>query len=117
MEGLYVRCGCASVPHQDEVGRFLALFSPLPVDGVSVQYLPGLESELVDEGSRPYCLRRVVHRVALGDVILLCAGLGDADLSSTHVCWVKVGNLRGEVVRVGSEYDHGTVPHRRVELE
>src|SRR6266540_1791883 len=104
MEALYAGSGCTSVPHQNEVGRLLVLFSPLLVDRVRVQYMSGLESELVDEGGRLYCFRRIVHRVALGDVILFCAGLGDANLSSTHVCRVEVGNLRGELVRVGSEY-------------
>src|SRR5205809_485638 len=32
MEALYVGSGCACVSHQDEVGWFLALFSPLLVD-------------------------------------------------------------------------------------
>src|SRR6266516_2955586 len=117
MEALYVGSGCACVSHQDEVGWFLALFFPLLVDRVRVQHLSGLESELVDEGGRLYRLRRIVHWVALGDVILFCAGLGDADLASTHVCRVEVGNLRGELVRVGSEYHHSTVSHGRLELE
>src|SRR2546430_15766958 len=117
MEGLYVGSGCASVPHQDEVGWFLALFSPLPVDGVSVQYLSGVEADLVDEGSRLYCLRRIVHRVALGDVILLCAALGDADLATTHVCRNKAGTGRGEAGRGGSADQYRPVSHGRLELE
>src|SRR5438552_14701577 len=117
MEALYVGSGCASVPHQDEVGRFLALFSPLLVDRVRVQHLSDLESELVDEGSRLYRLRRIVHWVALGDVIMFCAGLGDAALASTHVCRVEGRSLRGELVRVGSEYHHSAVSQGRLELE
>src|SRR2546428_9288177 len=60
---------------------------------------------------------RIIQRVALWNTILLRAGLGDADLSATHIRGIKVGNLRRELVRVRSEDHDCSVSHSRLELE